>query len=107
MVKKCAWWKSSPRGRVALLGIAQRQIHIKFTAKRNRSKHSKPLQSSVQTLSDWIRAKRIGKNLTPGQLGAKMGIAQAIVQAWEGGTKEPDDLQLAFLEKIFECQCEC
>ena len=86
------------------MGFAQRLVHIKFIAKRNRSKHSKPLQSSVQTLGDWIRAKRILKNLTPGQLGAKMGIAQAVVRAWEEGTKEPDGLQLAFLEKRLGCK---
>lgn len=95
--------KTLSKGRVALLGIAQRQIHVKFSSKRNQSKHSKPLQSSVKTLGCWIRAKRIEKNFTPGQLGARMGIAQAVVRAWEEGAKEPDGLQLAFLEKIFGC----
>jgi len=93
--------KSSPRGRVALLGIAQRQIRVKFIAKRNQSKHTKPLCGSVKTIGDWIRARRIEKNLTPGHLGAKMGIAQAVIRAWEEGKTEPDVLHLAALEKFF------
>ena len=53
-----------------------------------------------QTLGGWIQAKRIERNLTPGHLAAKMGIAQAVVRSWEKGISQPDSLQLPVLESI-------
>jgi DNA-binding transcriptional regulator YiaG len=80
--------------RVALLCIAQRQISVKFSHKLRKQNHAKPLPESVKTISDWIQVKRHEKNLTAGHLAAKMGIATALVQAWESGTSQPNDRQL-------------
>ena len=66
---------SSPGGRVALLGIAQRQIQVNFPPKLGSQKRAKALKINMKTAGDWLKAKRLEKNLTPGQVAAKMGIA--------------------------------
>jgi ribosome-binding protein aMBF1 (putative translation factor) len=85
------------RGRVALLGIAQRQVSIKFSPKTRKQKNAKPLPASIKTIGDLIQVKRMEKNLTPGHLAAKMGIATALVRSWEDGTGQPDNRQLKVL----------
>jgi len=37
------------------------------------------------------------KNLSPGHLAAKMGIATALIRSWENGTSRPDNQQLMAL----------
>jgi len=89
-------------GRVALLGIAQRQIFIRFSQKTRKQPHAKPLPESIKTIGDWIQVKRREKNLTPCHLAAKMGIATALVQSWEDGTSQPNERQLNVLTDILE-----
>ncbi|HTQ50532.1 MAG TPA: helix-turn-helix transcriptional regulator [Candidatus Acidoferrales bacterium] len=84
-------------GRVALLGIAQRQISIKFSPKTRKQNTTKPLPTSIKTLGDLIQVKRVERNLTPGYLAAKMGIAANLVRSWEDGTSKPDNGQLEVL----------
>jgi ribosome-binding protein aMBF1 (putative translation factor) len=85
---------------IALLGIAQRQIRIKFSQKTRKPKHYKPLPESIKSLGDWIQVKRHEKNLTSGHLAAKMGIATALVRSWEDGTSQPDNRQLKVLASL-------
>ena len=59
---------------------------------------------STKTLGDWIRVKRTEKNLTPGHLAAKMGIAASVVLSWENGTVQPKDQQLEELLGLFPCR---
>lgn len=61
----------------------------------------KPLVESVKTIGDWIKAQRQQKNLTPGHVAAKMGIAHALVLDWESDASEPDNQQRASLAGIF------
>jgi DNA-binding transcriptional regulator YiaG len=91
----------SPRGRIALLGIAQRQIHVKFNQITRKENHAKPLPESIKTIGDWIQVKRQEKNLTPGHLATKMGIATALVRSWEDGTSQPDSVQMKVLASLF------
>lgn len=92
---------SPPRpGRVALLGIAQRRICVKYAQKQRKRKRSKPLPESIQTLGDWIQVKRMEKNLTPGHVALKMGIATALVRSWEDGSIQPDNRQLEALASL-------
>jgi ribosome-binding protein aMBF1 (putative translation factor) len=90
----------SPRGRVALLGIAQRQIRIKYAQKSRNQKQPKPLPASINTLGDLIQVKRTAKNLTPGHLALKMGIATALVRSWEDGTIQPNSQQIETLASL-------
>jgi DNA-binding transcriptional regulator YiaG len=84
------------------LGIAQRQIRIKFSHKLRKCQRSKPLPTSIQTLGDWIQVKRQEKKLTPSHVAAKMGIATALVCSWENGTTQPDDRQLEILANLLD-----
>ena len=93
---------SSERRTIALLGIAQRQIRIKFSQKTRKPKYDKPLPDSIKTVADWIQVKRREKNLTPGHLAAKMGIATSFVLSWEDGNSQPDYRQLEALANLLE-----
>jgi ribosome-binding protein aMBF1 (putative translation factor) len=84
------------------LGIAQRQIRINYVHNSRKQQRSKPLPASIKTIGDWIQVKRMKKNLTPGHLAAKMGIATALVRSWEDGTTQPNNQQLAVLYKLLE-----
>jgi ribosome-binding protein aMBF1 (putative translation factor) len=86
--------------RVALLGIAQRQIRIKYAQKSRNQQRPKPLPASIKTLGDWIQVKRMEKNLSTYHLAAKMGIATALVRAWEDGNSQPDNQQLKVLANV-------
>jgi ribosome-binding protein aMBF1 (putative translation factor) len=92
----------SPRRRVALLAFAQRRIRIKYAQNSRKQQRSKPLPVSIKTVGDWIQVKRTEKNLTPGHLAAKMGIATALVRSWEDGTILPDNRQLEVLANLLE-----
>ena len=89
MIKKWAKVKSSPRGRVALLGIAQRQIHIKFNRNRAKEITTTRCLTILNTISDWIKIKRMEENLMAGHVAAIMGIAHAVARSWEEGATGP------------------
>jgi ribosome-binding protein aMBF1 (putative translation factor) len=86
--------------RVALLGIAQRRISIKFSQKTRKQNNAKPLPVSIKTLGELIQVKRVERNLTPGYLAAKMGIAANLVRSWEDGSCQPDNRQLEVLASV-------
>jgi ribosome-binding protein aMBF1 (putative translation factor) len=86
---------------IALLGIAQRQIRIKFSQKMRKQRNYKPLPESIKSLDDWIQVKRHEKNLTPGHLAAKIGIATSLVLSWEDGESQPDGQQMKVLVSLF------
>ncbi|MGH7992426.1 MAG: helix-turn-helix domain-containing protein [Limisphaerales bacterium] len=88
------------RGRVALLGIAQRQISIQFSQKARKQNNVKPLPAGIQMLGHLIQVKRIEKNLARGHLAAKMGIASALVRSWEDGVIQPEHRQLKALADL-------
>ena len=56
---------------------------------------------NMQSLGDWIRFKRSERNLAPGHLAAKMGIAASLVCAWEEGESQPDENHIGILARIF------
>jgi ribosome-binding protein aMBF1 (putative translation factor) len=89
-----------PTRRVALLGIAQRSIRLKYDQKSRKERRAKPLPESIQTIGDWIQIKRLAKNLTRCHLALKMGIATSLVCLWEDGTNQPDSQKLTALEKL-------
>jgi DNA-binding transcriptional regulator YiaG len=89
-------------GRVALLGIAQRQVQVSRMHIPAKRQHRKPLPTSIQTLGDLIQVKRYEKRLTLGQLAQKMGIAPAEVRIWEQNGSYPDSDQCIDLARILE-----
>jgi ribosome-binding protein aMBF1 (putative translation factor) len=62
--------------------------------------HAKPLADSIKTRGDWIRVKRQEKNLAPGHLAAKMGIASTLVRSWEHDQLLPTEDQWEALAGI-------
>jgi ribosome-binding protein aMBF1 (putative translation factor) len=68
--------------------------------------HAKPLPESIKTVGDWIQVKRHEKNLTPGHLAAKMGIATALVRSWEDGKSQPDSQQMKVLASLLGCDTD-
>jgi ribosome-binding protein aMBF1 (putative translation factor) len=98
--RKTADDSPSPRRRVALLGIAQRSITVKFSQKLRKQKQDKPLPDGTNTLGGWIKVKRIEKNLSVYHLAGKMGIATALVRSWEDSTIQPDTRQLEILASL-------
>jgi DNA-binding transcriptional regulator YiaG len=87
-------------GRVALLGIAQRTVHAEYTANQRNQKRAKALQLNTRTAGDWLKVKRLEKNLTRGHVAAKMGIATSLVCSWESSTQQPDSNQLKILAAV-------
>jgi ribosome-binding protein aMBF1 (putative translation factor) len=53
----------------------------------------------VKTVGDWIKAQRERKNLNPGHMASKMGIAHSLILDWESNVSEPDSQQRASLAK--------
>ncbi len=82
------------------MGIAQRTICAKFEQKKSPFSPHNQLPQSEQTLGDWIKARRIGKKLTPGHLAAKIGITSGLVCAWEAGEVTPSGQQVEALSKV-------
>jgi ribosome-binding protein aMBF1 (putative translation factor) len=98
--KKAAANSPSPWRRVALLGIAQRTIRIKYAQKSRKDPRVKPLPVSIKAIGDWIQVKRREKNLTRCHLALKMGIATVLIQSWEDGTSQPNGQQLEVLSSV-------
>jgi transcriptional regulator with XRE-family HTH domain len=84
------------------LGIAERFIQVSYASNLSQLKQPKVLNSNVKTLSDWLKVKRLEKNLTPGHVAAKMGIATSLVCSWESSTRQPDGQQLKILSSVLE-----
>ena len=84
----------SPQGRVALLGFAYRHISVKFTPKARNQPPRKPLPTRVKTISDWISVKLRENGMSSFHLGAKMGIATSVVNAWKDGLARPQNRQM-------------
>jgi ribosome-binding protein aMBF1 (putative translation factor) len=79
---------------------------VKYAAKSRKSPNAKPLPESIQTIGDWILLKRTAKNLTPGHLALKMGIATSVVCSWESNACQPDGQQLKRLAQVLGFEAE-
>jgi DNA-binding transcriptional regulator YiaG len=84
------------------LGIAQRRIHVKYPANLGNQKRAKVLKLNIKSAGDWLKFKRIEKNLTLGQVAARMGIAVSMVCSWESSARQPDSHQLEILSSVLE-----
>jgi transcriptional regulator with XRE-family HTH domain len=61
---------------------------------------------NIKTTGDWLKVKRIAKNLTPSHVAMKMGIATSLVYSLEGSLWQPDSQQLKSLAQILEFDVE-
>jgi len=71
------------------LGFAYRHISVKFTQKTRKQSQPKSLPASVKTVADWVSVKLHERGMSVYQLGEKMGIASALVNAWKDGSARP------------------
>jgi len=67
-----------------------------------KEKQVKPLPINTKTVGDWIQMGRREKNLAPSHVAAKMGIAAALVQAWENGIYQPSEQQKEVLHTVLD-----
>jgi DNA-binding transcriptional regulator YiaG len=84
------------------LGIAQRQVHVNHPISSGNQQSAKALKLNIKTAGDWLKIKRLERNLTPGRVAAKMGIATPLVSSWENGDYLPDRLQLKVLATVLD-----
>jgi ribosome-binding protein aMBF1 (putative translation factor) len=76
------------------LGFAYRHISVKFTLKERKQPQLNSLPVRVKTVADWIQVKLRENGMSPFHLGAKMGIATSVVNAWKDGLARPQNRQL-------------
>ena len=100
--KTAAGVSPSPRGRVALLGIAKRQIRVSRAHVPAVCIRRKPLPTSIKTLGDLIQIRRYEKRLTLRRLVLKMGIAITMLRAWESDTDRPNEQQMKQLAQVLD-----
>ena len=65
-----------------------------------KKKHVIALEAKAKTVGDWLKIKRPAKNLTPGHVAEKMGIAASVILAWEGGISTPNEQQWQTLSNL-------
>jgi hypothetical protein len=74
------------------LGITGRHIQVKYPVNLGFQKQSKVLSFNVKTAGDWLKLKRLEKNLTPGHVAGKMGsqgwasAVERLRPGWAGTT---------------------
>jgi transcriptional regulator with XRE-family HTH domain len=73
---------------------------VKRPANAKKQKRVKALEARAKTIGDWMRAKRLAKNLRPFHVAGKMGIATSLVLAWERGIQTPDERQWQTLSDL-------
>ncbi len=76
------------------MGFAYRHISVNFTPKARKQPQLKPLPVKVKTIADWIQVKLRENGMSPFHLGAKMGIATSMVNAWKDGLVRPQNPQM-------------
>jgi DNA-binding transcriptional regulator YiaG len=84
------------------LGITQRTVRANRPANQGNQERSKLLALSANTVGDWLKAKRLEKNLTPGHVAVKMGIATSLFCSWESCIRMPDIYQIKLLATVLE-----
>ena len=87
--------------RVALLAFAYRHISVRITPKARKQDEPNSLPVKVKTISDWIHVKLRENGMSPFHLGAKMGIATSLVNAWKDGLAGPQNRQMREMVAIF------
>jgi DNA-binding transcriptional regulator YiaG len=76
----------------------------KYAGDIKRQKDDKTLNTNIKTIGGWLKAKRIGKNLTPHHLAERMGITSLRVSAWETNLERPTPEEVVVLAKILNSE---
>ena len=84
------------------MAIAQRSVTVNYPVNSRNQKRANVLKLNMKTVGDWLKVKRLEKNLTRSHVAAKMGIATSLVCAWENDTQQPDNQQLRMLASVLD-----
>ncbi len=87
---------------LALLGFCHRQIKASRAYIPVERSPRKAFPTTVKTLGDHIKAKRVEKGLTQRQLAQLIGIGRALLQRWERDRQQPDGAEWNKLVEILE-----
>jgi ribosome-binding protein aMBF1 (putative translation factor) len=75
---------------IALLGTAQRTIHVAWQYVKPIRKVAKPFPIVIKTFGDRIQVKRFEKSFTRQQLASGLGIEVSLLTDWEEDSRIPD-----------------
>ncbi len=87
-------------GRIALLGIAHRTIHISRVPFRDNRNVRKAIPTTAKTLGDRILLSRYERRLKQCELAEKMEVSEWLVSKWERDICQPTGDQLRLLESL-------
>jgi len=73
---------------------------VNYPINSGNKKRAKVLKLNIKTVGDWLKVKRLEKNLTPGRVATKMGVATSLVCSWESNFQQPDSRQLEILSSV-------
>ena len=90
----------SPSG-IRLLGFSQRIIKVLRHDDQPKLRHRKPRPTTVNTLGDQLRIKRLEMGLTQLEMAAKLAISKSRLGLWERGYAEPNEAQRVNLIAAF------
>jgi len=88
------------------LGFCHRQIRASRAHIPVERSPRKAFPTTVKTLGDHIKAKRVEKGLTQRLLAGMLGIGRALLQRWERDRQLPDQEDWQKLVKILELGAE-
>jgi ribosome-binding protein aMBF1 (putative translation factor) len=99
-IQKRAIAVPSPWGRISLLAIAQRTIHVSRHHISTNRKPRKPVPTTLKTLGDHIHIKRYEKRLSLSQVADYVGVTMTVIKSFESDAELPNDSQLQSLQKL-------
>ena len=85
--------KFSLSRRIQLLGFAQRVIKVSRSHIPMKPKHRKPCPTTVKTLGEKLRVRRLEMGLTQLEMAEKLGISKFKLGHWERGYAQPTEAQ--------------
>ena len=72
------------------MALTQRHIRVSRVHIPLNRHHRKHIPNVIQTIGDYIQAKRYENGLHPYQVAGKLGVETALIIAWERGNCKPD-----------------
>ncbi len=93
----------SPSG-IQLLGFSQRVIKVLRHDEQPKLRHRKPCPTTVNTLGEKLRIKRLEMGLTQPETATKLGVSKLRLSLWERGYSQPTDVERSNLVALLKEQ---
>jgi DNA-binding transcriptional regulator YiaG len=78
---------------IRLLGFSQRHIKALRSDIPVKLRHRKPCPTTVKTLGEQVRIRRLEMGLTQPEMAAKLGVSKFRLGLWERGYDQPTEAQ--------------